>query len=81
MVFNASIQYRDGALMIDDISAESIAEDVGTPLHIYSLKRVRENLRRLQRAFASTDAHIHYSAKANSNRDILRAAVEAGRGH
>ena len=66
--------------MIDDISAESIAEDVGTPVYIYSLKRVRENLRRLQRAFALIDAHIHYSAKANSNRDILRAAVEAGAG-
>ena len=66
--------------MIDDVCAASIAADVGTPVYIYSLKRVRENLRRLQRAFALIDAHIHYSAKANSNRAILRAMSEAGAG-
>ncbi len=80
MVFNASIHYRDGALMIDDISVELIADEVGSPVYIYSLKRVRENLRRLQRAFASIDAHIHYSAKANSNSAVLRAVSKAGAG-
>ena len=80
MVFNASIHYSDGTLRIDDFSVESIADEVGTPVYIYSLKRIRENLRRLQRAFASIDAHIHYSAKANSNRAVLRAVSEAGAG-
>ena len=80
MVFNASIQYRDGALRMDDVSVESIADAVGTPVYIYSLKRIRENLWGLRRAFASTDAHIHYSAKANSNSAVLRAVSEAGAG-
>lgn len=80
MVYNASIQYRDGALMIDDIAVESIADEVGTPLYIYSLKRIQNNLRRLQRAIAGTDARIHYSAKANSSSAVLRTVIEAGAG-
>ena len=80
MVFNASIQYRDATLMIDDIAVESIAEAIGTPAYIYSLKRIRGNLRRLQRAFAGIDPHIHYSAKANSNSAVLRSVIEAGAG-
>ena len=80
MVFNTSIRYHNATLFIDEIEAESIVGDVETPVYIYSLKRILDNLQRLEQAFAPLDAQIHYSAKANSSGAILRALIEAGAG-
>ena len=80
MVFSSAIRYVDGRLTVDDVAVDKIADDLGTPLYIYSLSRVRDNYRRLKTAFAPIKARIHYSAKANSNRSILRALIAAGAG-
>ena len=80
MVFHSSVRYLNSALMMDDVSAATIAGKVDTPVYIYSLKRVLHNFCRLRAAFSRVDAHIHYSAKANSNLDILRVLTEAGAG-
>lgn len=79
-MLNPSIAYHDGELYCDDIPLRSIVESVGTPTYVYSLKRAVANLRRLQDAFSTIDAHIHYSAKANNNHDLLRTLVAAGAG-
>ncbi len=80
MVFNSSIHYLNGDLYIDAISVDEVANQVGTPTYVYSLKRVLENYNRLKTAFAQLDTHIHYSAKANSNLAILKSLSEAGAG-
>ena len=80
MVFNSSIRYAGNSLMVDDVDLESIARDVGTPVYVYSLKRLLENYQRLRAAIAPLNAHIHYSVKANGNLDILRALTAAGAG-
>ena len=80
MIFNASVRYVDSVLMMDDVSAASIISQTGTPVYIYSLKRVLHNFRRLQEAFAPLDARIYYSVKANGNLGILRTLTEAGAG-
>ena len=59
------------------ISVEAIAREAGTPTYIYSLKRIRENYRRLRAAFAPLDARIHYSVKANGSLAILRSLAGA----
>lgn len=66
--------------MMDDVSVSTIADKAGTPVYIYSLKRVLHNFCRLRDAFSQVDAHIHYSAKANSSLAILRALTDAGAG-
>ncbi len=66
--------------MMDDVSVSAIADKAGTPVYIYSLKRVLHNFRRLRDAFSQVDAHIHYSAKANSSLAVLRALTDAGAG-
>lgn len=80
MVFNASVRYLNAALMMDDVSVADVVSQAGTPVYVYSLKRVLRNFRRLKRAFAQVGAHIHYSVKANGNLDILRALTRAGAG-
>ncbi len=79
-MLNSSICYSDNVLCCDSVPVSQIADEVGTPAYIYSLKRTVENLSRIQSVFADLDSHIHYSAKANSNLAVLRAIVSAGAG-
>ena len=80
MVFNESIRYRQGALWMDRLPVASIADQVGTPLYLYSLPRILANLERLRAALAGLDARICFSAKANSSQAVLRALIGAGAG-
>ena len=80
MVFNASIRYADDGLRIDEVDIDSIFREVGTPVYIYSLPRIRQNFQRLISAFAPLDARLHFSVKANGNLDVLRALRDAGAG-
>ena len=66
--------------MMDDVSVSTIADKAGTPVYIYSLKRILRNFRRLRDAFSQVDAHIHYSAKANSSLAVLKVLTDAGAG-
>jgi diaminopimelate decarboxylase len=73
--------YRDdGQLYGENVSLAAIAASVGTPVYIYSLKRVLDNYHALHQAFAPLNARIHYSAKANANLAVLRALIDAGAG-
>ncbi len=78
MVLNSSFRYVDGSLQVDDFALETIAGEVGTPVYVYSLRRVLDNYRRLRQTFAPLSAQLHYSVKANGNADILRALAEQG---
>ena len=80
MVFNSSIRYVEDSLFIDGIAVETIAREVGTPTYVYSLKRVTENYRRLRTAFATLEARIHYSVKANDSPALLQALGRSGSG-
>jgi diaminopimelate decarboxylase len=77
-VLNDSIRYVDGQLYCDSVPVAKIVAQTGTPAYIYSLRRALANFSAIQSAFP--DAHIHFSAKSNSNLDVLRALVEQGAG-
>ena len=80
MVFNSSIRYVADSLFVDDVDVDRISDESGTPVYIYSLKRVLDNLSRLREAFAPLNARIHFSVKANGNLKILSALHEHGAG-
>ena len=80
MTVNASFQYVDETLMADAVALEYIASQVGTPVYVYSLKRLLANVHRFQAAFAPLGARLHYSVKANGSLAILRALHGAGAG-
>jgi diaminopimelate decarboxylase len=77
-MLNSHIRYLHGKLFCDEVPVEDIAAEVGTPVYIYSLPRVLENLRRIQSLFP--EAHIHFSSKSNANLAVLGALIGAGAG-
>ncbi|WP_266075399.1 diaminopimelate decarboxylase [Haladaptatus caseinilyticus] len=55
---------------------ESLAEEHGTPLYVIDLGRVRENYQRFASAFPNAD--VHFAAKANTSRAVLRTLEAEG---
>jgi diaminopimelate decarboxylase len=60
----------------DAARLERLADAHDTPLYVTDLDRVRENVRRLRRAFP--DAHLMYAAKANTGQAVLRTVLDEG---
>lgn len=79
-MLNESVCYVAGVLTCDGVPLSEIAAQVGTPVYVYSLPRILSNYQRLSQAFAPLNPHIHFSAKANANLDVLRALVGVGAG-
>lgn len=79
-MLNESIRYVGDALYCDDVPVREIAAQAGTPLYVYSLRRVLANYRRIQSAFAPLGTELHYSIKANGNLTLLRTLVGVGAG-
>jgi len=69
-LFRDSQLFRDraGAMLIEDVPLAELAARYGTPLHVISERRLRENYRRLRDAFAArwpAGVDVSYSIKAN----------------
>jgi diaminopimelate decarboxylase len=69
-------------LVIDDVPLNAIADDVGTPVWVYSASAMRRRYRMLAEALtaAGLDAHIHYAMKANDRLAVLRLFAAEGAG-
>src|SRR5262249_8658658 len=74
------LETRNGHLNIDGVDALEIAEQHGTPLYVFSEKRITGNVRNLRRAVESVHprAKICYASKANSNMAVLDVVRRAG---
>ncbi|HVF40475.1 MAG TPA: hypothetical protein VM939_11280, partial [Gemmatimonadaceae bacterium] len=71
---------RDGVLCCDDVSLETIAAEIGTPVYVYSALAIRSQYEVLNRALAKVPHRLHYSVKANSNLAILGVIRRLGAG-
>ncbi len=74
----AAFEYRDGELACEGIRLSDIAQQVGTPVYVYSRARIEANYRRIAAAFAALNAKIHYAVKANGNLAVLRLLNDLG---
>ena len=72
--------YRNNELFMDDVPLQAVAAQAGTPVYVYSLRRIAYQLERLQQAFADLGPDFHYSLKANNNGALLRYLVGEGCG-
>lgn len=74
------LEIENQRLHIDKVDASDLAEEFGTPLFVFSEKRIEQNIRRLQKAeqFIDCKLKVCYAAKANSNMAILQAVKNAG---
>ena len=73
-----SFRYRDGKLYCEDVDLARVAEQLGTPIYVYSAGTILDHYTRLDAALAPLDHLICYAVKANSNRAILKLLADAG---
>lgn len=71
---------EDQRLTINGVDALRLVETYGSPLYVFSEKRIADNVRQLRRAVEAAHPRIKlcYASKANSNMAVLRVIREAG---
>lgn len=72
--------YRNSELFAEEVPVRKIAEDLGTPLYIYSYKTLIRHYRAFTEAFDGYPHIICFALKANSNISLLRALAKEGCG-
>jgi len=72
--------YKNGNLFAENVNVEKIADEVGTPVYVYSKATFKEHLQKIQQAYSRLDTTICYSVKACGNINILKFMAEAGSG-
>ncbi len=73
-------QYRDHELFAEEVPVRRIAQELGTPVYIYSLATLRRHYRVFDQAFSQIPHLICFAMKSNSNLAVLRAFVKEGSG-
>src|SRR5262249_2111409 len=76
----AYLDTRGKHLLIDGIDAVMLAAEHGTPLYVFSERRIIPNTRGLRAAAESVHPRIKlcYASKANSNMAVLGTILRAG---
>ena len=78
---SAGFQLRGGIFHCEDVPLPEIAEQVGTPVYVYSTAAMRENVRLLREALAGLgDPLIAYAVKANPNAAVVATLAAEGLG-
>src|SRR2546423_10623065 len=74
------LEARAGHLTVDGLDAITLIEQYGSPLYVFSEKRIAEHVRYLRRAVAAVHPRVKlcYASKANSNMAVLAAVRRAG---
>ncbi len=80
----STIAYKNGALQMEDVPLEKIAQKHGTPLYCYSAKRLTDNFRAYQTTLKDILPEdkftVCYACKANSNQAVLHLLGTLGAG-
>jgi diaminopimelate decarboxylase len=72
---------KDGSLHCEDVPLEQIADEVGTPVYVYSAATLRRHARVLREALEGLpDPLIAYAVKANPNPAVLSVLAREGLG-
>ncbi|MBA4764126.1 MAG: diaminopimelate decarboxylase [Erythrobacter sp.] len=74
-------QLRDGILHAEDVPLPAIADEVGTPVYVYSRATLVRHARVFRDALTGLkDPHIAFAVKANPNLAVLRVLANEGYG-
>ncbi|MEO1310606.1 MAG: diaminopimelate decarboxylase [Pseudomonadota bacterium] len=73
-------QHRDGRLFCEEVSLDEIADEVGTPVYVYSTATLERHYRVFAEGFAGLDSLVAYSVKSNSNVAVVRTLAKRGAG-
>ena len=74
------LEARGGRLTMDGVDLVALAEAEGTPVYVYSARRIRDNAAALRAAFEARHANtrVAFASKACSLMAVLRLIREAG---
>ena len=72
--------HADGLMQAEGVAMTRIADEVGTPVYIYSTATLERHYRIFVEAFAAVDAMVCYGMKANSNQAVLATLGRLGCG-
>ena len=72
--------YRGPSLFAEDVPAEQVAAEFGTPCYVYSRATLERHWRAFDRAFAGHAHLVCYAVKANSNLAVLNVLARLGSG-
>jgi len=72
--------YKNSELFAEDVSIASLAQELGTPLYVYSARTLRRHYRVLSDAFKGSDVLICFAMKALSNLSVLKLFGDMGAG-
>jgi diaminopimelate decarboxylase len=70
--------YKNGELYCEDVPAEKIAREVGTPAYVYSRATFLHHYRQIAEAFAELKPTICFSVKSCGNIHILKMLAQEG---
>ena len=73
-------QYKNGELFCEDVAAQRIAREVGTPAYVYSKATLLHHYRQIADAFAPVQATVCYSIKSCGNLNICKILAAQGCG-
>ena len=69
--------YKNGELYCEDVPAEKIAREVGTPAYVYSKATLLHHYRQVADAFKPVNATICYSIKSCGNVNLCKVLADA----
>jgi diaminopimelate decarboxylase len=72
--------YKNGQLFCENVPAERIAAEVGTPCYVYSKATLLHHYRQIAEAFKPVNATICYSIKSNGNLNLCKVLAAEGCG-
>jgi diaminopimelate decarboxylase len=75
-----SFRYHQGQLFAENVPLQSLAEQYGTPLYVYSKSTISGHYTRLDAALTRLNHLICYAVKANSNLSVLNTIATLGGG-
>ena len=74
------MKYKKRQFYIENVSAERIAKQFGTPTYVYSYNKIVANINNFKKNFKSINTLICFSVKSNSNVFIISELGKLGSG-
>lgn len=76
----SAIEYRQGALFVEDVAVETLASQYGTPCYVYSRAALEARFAAYEDALGQHPHLVCYAVKANANLAVLDLLARAGAG-
>ena len=75
-----SFAYSNQSLHVDNLPINTITDEIGTPVYIYSASNITRNYEAFANEFRDINHVVCYALKANSNLAIIRLLANLGSG-